>query len=181
MRLLTFTRAATAELAGRVGGTVAGEGERLSTNQSIAISVLVRSSGAGDYPQPLRFADDCADGAIVRPTLARRMQIGKKLINALVREMQANWESRAPELLPELTRKLRARFEGAWREHRQLVGSTRLSELPDLVHQALIEHPTLERTSYDLPAERVAAPMVTTPTLSPPTKNCPNRSESGCV
>src|SRR5579884_2357634 len=57
LRLLTFTRAATAELAKKFGAT-ATQVERPSTIHSFAISVLVRNSGAADYPEPLRMADD---------------------------------------------------------------------------------------------------------------------------
>src|SRR5487761_1136768 len=58
LRLLTFTRAATAELAKKVVGATATQVERPSTIHSFAISVLVRNTGAADYPEPLRMADD---------------------------------------------------------------------------------------------------------------------------
>src|SRR5262245_19008981 len=50
LRLLTFTRAATNELA-----TIVGEDQLVkpSTVHSFAISVLLRNPGAGEFPEPL--------------------------------------------------------------------------------------------------------------------------------
>ena len=58
LRLLTFTRAATGELAKKVSEHPAAAAERPSTIHSFAISVLVRNPGAADLPAPLRIADD---------------------------------------------------------------------------------------------------------------------------
>ena len=82
VRLLTFTRAATAELADKVGGISTAAVERPSTIHSFAISVLVRNPGAADYPEPLRMADDWENGAVVRPTLARRMGVPRRMVDA---------------------------------------------------------------------------------------------------
>lgn len=150
VRLLTFTRAATAELAEKVGGTTSAPVERPSTIHSFAISVLLRNPGAADFPEPLRMADDWENDAVVRPTLARRMGSRMKVVDALLREMQANWEALVPEDDPEIDSDLRARFIGAWQEHRQVFGYTLLSELPDLLRRALIDHPDLEGIDYDL-------------------------------
>jgi len=57
IRLLTFTRAATAELAGKVAAHEA-EVERPSTVHSFAISVLLRNPGSAPFPEPLRIVDD---------------------------------------------------------------------------------------------------------------------------
>ncbi len=150
VRLLTFTRAATAELAAKVGGIANAAVERPSTIHSFAISVLVRNPGAADYPEPLRMADDWEDDAVVRPTLARRMRIGKKVVDTLLREMQANWEALVPEDDPDIDPDLRARFIGTWQEHRRILGYTLLSELPDLLRHALIDHQDLTGLDYDL-------------------------------
>lgn len=59
-KLLTFTRAATAELGEKVSGQPLEATERPSTVHSFAISVLLQNPGAGDFPEPLRIADDGA-------------------------------------------------------------------------------------------------------------------------
>jgi DNA helicase II / ATP-dependent DNA helicase PcrA len=149
VRLLTFTRAATAELAKKFGAT-ATQVERPSTIHSFAISVLVRNPGAADYPEPLRMADDWENENLVLPSLARRMGIGVTQLKALFRELQANWESLAPEDDPNISEELRSRFLGTWDEHRRVYGYTLLSELPYLLRQALIDHPDLTGLDYDL-------------------------------
>jgi DNA helicase-2/ATP-dependent DNA helicase PcrA len=58
VKLLTFTRAATAELAGKVLDHEALAVEKPSTVHSFAVSVLLKNDGAGDFPQPLRMVDD---------------------------------------------------------------------------------------------------------------------------
>jgi DNA helicase II / ATP-dependent DNA helicase PcrA len=150
VRLLTFTRAATAELADKVGGITTAAVERPSTIHSFAISVLVRNPGAADYPEPLRMADDWENDQVIRPTLARRMGVPRRLVDALLREMEANWEALVPEDDPDIDPQVRARFIGTWQEHRRVFGYTLLSELPNLLRQALIDHPDLIGLDYDL-------------------------------
>jgi DNA helicase-2/ATP-dependent DNA helicase PcrA len=150
LRLLTFTRAATAELAKKVVGATAVQVERPSTIHSFAISVLVRNRGAADYPEPLRMADDWERDNLVLPTLARRMGIGIPVLKALFREMEANWQALVPEDDPKIPADVRARFLGAWNEHRQVYGYTLLSELPYLLMQALEDHDDLQGLDYDL-------------------------------
>ena len=149
LRLLTFTRAATAELAKRFGATAA-QVERPSTIHSFAISVLLRNVGAADYPEPLRMADDWETEHVVLPTLARRMRVGLQTLRGLLREMEANWQSLVPEDDPQIPDELRSRFLGAWSEHRQVYGYTLLSELPYLLREALNAHPDLDGIDYQL-------------------------------
>jgi ATP-dependent DNA helicase UvrD/PcrA len=150
IRLLTFTRAATGELAKKVSGHPAAAAERPSTIHSFSISVLLRNPGAGDYPRPLRLADDWEYKSLIRPTLATRAGVGVKKLDRLVREMAAAWESLEPEEDPDIDPQTRARFLGAWDEHRRVYGYTLLAELPYQLRQALIDHPDLDGINYDL-------------------------------
>src|SRR5438552_6445097 len=81
IRLLTFSRAATAELARKVSQHPAAAAQRPSTIHSFALSVLLRNPGAGELPAPLRMADDLEYEDIVRPTLARRAGVGTKQLD----------------------------------------------------------------------------------------------------
>src|ERR1035438_10017031 len=65
IKLLTFTRAATAELAKKVSEHPATAAERPSTIHSFSISVLLRNPGTGDFPEPLRIADKWENDEIV--------------------------------------------------------------------------------------------------------------------
>ena len=150
VKLLTFTRAATAELAKKVSDHPAAAAERPSTIHSFSISVLLRNPGTGDFPQPLRIADNWEDDEIVYPTLARRAGVRATKLDTLVREMAANWESLRPEENSRVDPADRARFLGAWNEHRQVYGYTLLAELPYALRHALHNHPDLDGVIYDL-------------------------------
>src|SRR3990170_603307 len=150
IRLLTFTRAATGELAKKVSAHPATVAERPSTIHSFAISVLVRNPGSGDLPEPLRIADDWEYEEIVRPTLARRARVTVNRLDQLVREMAANWESLLTEEDPRVTPEERSRFHGAWGEHHTIYAYTLLHELPYAQRKALRDHPDLAGVGYDL-------------------------------
>src|SRR5215472_10208473 len=127
IKLLTFTRAATAELAKKVSDHPAAAAERPSTIHSFSISLLLRNPGTGGFPEPLRIADKWEDANIVHPTLARRIGVRVTRLENLIREMAANWESLAPAENPRVDPEERARFNGAWGEHRAIYGYTLLA------------------------------------------------------
>jgi DNA helicase II / ATP-dependent DNA helicase PcrA len=64
--------------------------------------------------------------------------------------MAAAWESLESEEDPRVDPVVRARFLGAWDEHRRVYGYTLLAELPYALRQALMDHPDLEGVNYDL-------------------------------
>jgi DNA helicase-2/ATP-dependent DNA helicase PcrA len=110
LKLLTFTRAATSELARKVLEHPAAILERPSTVHSFAISILLRNPGAGDLPQPLRIADDWEYYYVVRWSLAKRVGVPVKTIDRLVTELAANWQSLKPEEDPRVDSKDRSDF-----------------------------------------------------------------------
>lgn len=150
IKLLTFTRAATAELAKKVSDHPDAAAERPSTVHSFSISVLLRNPGTGGFPEPLRIADKWEDGEIVHPSLARRIDVRVTRLDNLIREMAANWESLRPEENARVDPAERARFTGAWGEHRQVYGYTLLAELPYALLHALQDHPDLDGVDFDL-------------------------------
>jgi ATP-dependent DNA helicase UvrD/PcrA len=150
IKLLTFTRAATAELAKKVSDHPAAATQRPSTIHSFSISVLLQNPGTGNFPEPLRIADDWEDSEIVHPTLAHRAKVRVKRLDNLIREMAANWESLQPAVHPRVDPAERARFLGAWNEHRETYGYVLLSELPYALRHALNNHPDLEGLHYGL-------------------------------
>jgi DNA helicase-2/ATP-dependent DNA helicase PcrA len=64
--------------------------------------------------------------------------------------MAANREFLQPRMLPRVDPVGRARFVGAWTEHRQIYGYTLLAELPFALRQALTDHANLDGVNYDL-------------------------------
>ena len=148
VRLLTFTRAATAELGGKVSEHPAAVTLRPSTIHSFAISILLRNRGCGNFPEPLRIADNWELDEIVYKTLARKCSVKVPRLKGLIREMAAGWESLRSEQHPNVDSAERARFLGAWNEHRQLYGYTLLAELPYALRMALHNHPDLEGVNF---------------------------------
>lgn len=149
VRMLTFTRAATAELAEKIANH-SKEAERPSTIHSFAISVLLRNPGTGGFPEPLRIADTWESKNIVYPTLAKRIGVQVKVLKKLIQEMASNWESLTDKEDPEISDTDRVRFRGAWIEHRRVLGYTLLQELPYRLHHALNVHDDLKGIDFDL-------------------------------
>jgi len=150
IKLVTFTRAATGELAKKVSQHPAAAAERPSTIHSFAISVLLRNSGSADFPIPLRIADKWEYKKVVRATLAKVVQVKIADLERLVQEMGANWQSLRVDQDPQIDPEIRARFLGAWGEHRRVYGYTLLDELPYRLRGALRDHPNLQGVDYDL-------------------------------
>lgn len=150
LRLLTFTRAATAELAMKVSTHPHAAVERPSTIHSFAISVLLQNPGTGEFPHPLRITDDWEEANILRSSLAKLCRVDKRRLSTLIREMAANWESLSQTTDPDITAEERSRFLGSWHEHRLIYGYTLLAELPRALLTALANHQDLEGVSYDL-------------------------------
>jgi len=151
VRLLTFTRSATRELAEKIGGATGRQDIRPSTIHSFAISILLASGGIGTFPQPLRIASDWENENVVLPSLSRQLAVGKKDVKKkYIREMAAAWESLEDSTASEITPAQRARFLGIWNEHRTILGYTLLQELPYRLREALANQVELERCNFDL-------------------------------
>jgi len=150
IKLLTFTRTATTELAGKVAAHPHAAAERPSTVHSFALSVLVRNPGAGGLPQPLRIADTWEQKNVVNRTLSRRLGIRLDRIDNLFREMAANWERLEKRENAKVKAADREKFLGGWDEHRRTFGHTHRSELPYALRQALKDHDDLDGVDYDL-------------------------------
>jgi len=149
IKMLTFTRAATKELAQKL------EEDRLtvptpSTVHSFAISILLRNPGTGGFPEPLRIPDSWEFKNVIRPSLAAKSGVRVKTLDKMIQEMAANWEALRDVLNPEIFEAERNRFRGAWAEHREVLGYTLLQELPYSLNRALCEHADLDGLDYDL-------------------------------
>ena len=138
VRMLSFTRAATSELAQKFSDSSLTTAT--STVHSFAISVLLRNPGVSGLPEPLRIADNWETENIVNPTLAKRIGVRIKTLEDLLLEMAANFQSLTEEQHEGIDPQLRQRFRGAWDEHRRVFGYTLLAELPYALHRALEQH-----------------------------------------
>ena len=112
--------------------------------------MLLQNPNTGNFPEPLRIADDWENYEIVLPTLARRAKVHANRLDNLIREMASNWESLQQAVHPRVDPAERTRFLGAWNEHRDIYGYVLLSELPYALRHALNNHPDLDGLGYDL-------------------------------
>ena len=149
VRMLTFTRAATGELARKVSERPTLAAQRPSTIHSFALSILLLNPGAGNLPQPLRIADDWEYKNIVQKTLSRRIDVPATELKLLFRELAANWQSLNPEENPKISPEKRGKFLGGWNEHRNILGYTLLDELPFALMNTLKNHPAIKGLIYD--------------------------------
>ncbi|MCW3048496.1 MAG: hypothetical protein JWO74_2780 [Solirubrobacterales bacterium] len=151
--LLTFTRAATAELAAKVAAHEA-QVERPSTIHSFAIAALLANPGSADFPSPLRVADDWEQKEIIRPHLASLIALPGVtpdfIKKRLLPEMAAMWESLSPDPDPAVEEHVRNRFLGAYEQQRRVFGYTLLGELPDLLRRAVEAHQDLDGLDFRL-------------------------------
>ncbi|MBI2691628.1 MAG: ATP-dependent helicase [Solirubrobacterales bacterium] len=153
IKFLTFTRAATQELARKMdGGEV-----HPSTIHAFAIGALLRNPGAAAFPLPLRIPDDWEQRKLIVPLLARYLRgrgldrAGVRDVNSrFLREMVSGWESLNPEESDDVTPQERAAFRGLFEEHRGVFGYTLMGELPDLLRRAIEDHDDLDGVDSDL-------------------------------
>jgi DNA helicase-2/ATP-dependent DNA helicase PcrA len=147
IKFLTFTRAATLELAKKL---ISQSKTKPATVHSFSIATLLANPGSAPFPDPLRVADRFEYEVLVRPHVAMLARVGLRKLDDLVREMAAKWESLNPAEMPDVTPDERARFMGAYTEQRRTFGYTLLNELPELLRCALRDHGDLVGTEYDL-------------------------------
>jgi DNA helicase-2/ATP-dependent DNA helicase PcrA len=155
--IVTFTRAATAELAEKIHA----EGHDLvqpSTLHSFALSLLMRNPGFVSLPIPLRIPDDWEMGNLIEPDIAFRLRrlgqdgVSVRTVRKLDREMAAGWESLDPDtqLLADLDPELRNAYVAVWRSHRAVFGYSMFAEIPFSAAHLLEDHPDAARSDTQL-------------------------------
>lgn len=153
---LTFTRAAAAELRGRIEkaleGKVAGR-PRVATLHSFALRTLLRNAKLLDVlPQPLRIADDWEERNIVQEDLKEITDTNVGIVRQNLQALSADWDTlRADESAPNPLR-ADATFVGAWEQHRRTYGYTLRSELVYQLKRALEQHGELQ---FDRPIKHL--------------------------
>jgi len=139
--MVTFTRAATKELRGKVGDPESKLTERPpSTAHSFAMSVLMKADPQGS----IRMADDWEKRNVIEEIIKLRMTanghgVSVSDVRTLTAEMAAGWEALDGDLL-ELAGTdptLAAAFRGAWTEAQRRLTFLHVSEIPYLACQLL--------------------------------------------
>lgn len=144
-KMLTFTRAATAEFA----GTLAVHGlddvvNEPATVASYALTWLL-DLGSRALPAPIRIADSWEETALIHEHQAHRLRdlghrgLRVKRVKDLEREMAAQWQDLYGKATPFATIDpvLRDHYMGLWDEHRRRFGYTLLAELSFRAKEAI--------------------------------------------
>ena len=144
IRMFTFTRAATHDLAEKIGDANVDVAQP-TTIHSFALSLLLRNPEAANLPTPLRIPDSWERQELIRSDLARRLRergfrkVTVYTIEKLERELAAQWQSfdGGLQLLGDLEPQVRNAYVGLWDLHRRTYGYTLLAELPFAAGNAL--------------------------------------------
>src|ERR1700736_2735087 len=83
IKFLTFTRAATLELAKKISASGATDLPRPSTIHSFEISLVLSNPGSASFPEPLRIPDLYEYGELIRPHLAASASVGLRRFDQL--------------------------------------------------------------------------------------------------
>jgi DNA helicase-2/ATP-dependent DNA helicase PcrA len=156
-RLVTFCRAATAELVDKIREQ-GHEVDEPSTLHAFALSILMRNPDLVQLPRPLRIPDDWEVQNLIHPDLARRLRaqghehVSTRTIDRLEHELAAQWESLDPELvlLADLDPALRNAYIATWMAHRTVFGYSLFAEIPYSAHHLLQDHPDAHMPDVDL-------------------------------
>ncbi len=138
--VLTFTRAAAAELRNRVFTNLSQdlkEQPRISTLHSFALQqILINSKLIEILPQPIRIADKWEKRKIIYEDLKEILNTEPSEINYTIPEIEKNFNLLSADWLTLNAQKedweknfRDPRFLAAWRHHREIYGYTLLSEL----------------------------------------------------
>jgi superfamily I DNA/RNA helicase len=150
-RIVTFTRAATAELLDKIKE----EGHNVTeptTLHSFALSALMRNPGRTDLSEPLRIPDSYEQDKLIWPDIARLLrelgyeEVTKNTVKDLEREMACRWEGLDPDyvLLSEVKPQLRDAYVGTWQEHRAVYGYSLFAEMANAATELLEDHDDLK-------------------------------------
>ena len=137
VRLITFTRAATAELSEKARD----EGHEVpepTTVHAFALSILQRNATHVDLPKPIRVPDRWETTELIHADLARRLKAEgfpikrKNEIEKLEQWLASGWESLDPgrRLHEEIDEPLRNRYLSLWQSHRKVFGYSLFAEMP---------------------------------------------------
>lgn len=158
IRHLTFTRAATVDIQGKLAHADTGSLgiEPPSTIHSFCLRLLMKVQENNPLPMPLRIPDSWENETLLRPDIARRLRqrfegVNTLTVRTLEHEMAAGWACLDPNhiLLADIDDQLCNAYVGLWQQHRQLFGYCILAELP-FQAMAVIEDFDLSFADLDL-------------------------------
>lgn len=140
IRVVTFTRRATAELRGRLREAI-GAGSPMpavSTLHSFALSTLLRAGEKSRLPQPLRIADDWEERWIIEKDLTNICNLNSiDEARDRLNDLSADWDCLNVDSDGMPTGMADPQFVRAWQDHRSTYGYTLRAEMVYQLKQAL--------------------------------------------
>lgn len=141
--ILTFTRAAAAELRNRIKNELSEESSipNISTIHSFALKMLLKNEAARSrLQQPLFIANDYEEKNIIKQEMKSILGLNYiKDVTELFNQLSADWETLSADLNDWESRFPNPTFLGAWKEHRKVYGYILRSELVYQLKKALEE------------------------------------------
>jgi DNA helicase-2/ATP-dependent DNA helicase PcrA len=110
---------------------------------------LLANPGTAGLPEPIRIADDWERKRLIHSHLRQIVGCNVNMIQRCEVEMASNWEGLTREVDPSVPDDVRAKFVGAWDQHRRVFGYSLLAELPFRLLRALEDHPDLDLGGWD--------------------------------
>ena len=138
--VLTFTRAAAAELRERISDVLNNHEElpQISTLHAFALRQLVRNSSVVEQlPSPVRVADDWEERNVILEDLKSRLSYGIDVVRDRFLELSSDWDTLKADNAAWDEMFVDSNFLGAWQEHRNIYGYTMRSELVYQVKRSL--------------------------------------------
>ena len=138
--VLTFTRAAAAELRGRIRDALADDqgSPYISTLHAFALRQLLLNSDAVDQlPRPVRVADDWEERSIVQEDLKSILAEPISKVKGYFQALSNDWDTLKEEGSSPDNGTGIPQFLGAWHEHRGIYGYTLRAELVYQVKRSL--------------------------------------------
>jgi len=150
LKFLTFTRAATSELAKKISSGEEGLGIKPSTIHSFAISILMKNQDALPIQLPLRIPSEYETKKIIFPYIGKLINKRVTRVDKLVHAMASMWESLDPDFtLQDITPEEKSKFLSAFNRATRIFGFTLLNQLPDLLRRLLNDHSDVKGLDFD--------------------------------
>ncbi len=143
IKFLTFTRAATSELAKKISSS-----NSLvitpSTIHSFAMSILMLNQDLLYIPLPLRIPSEYETSKIIYKYIKSKCRIRMDKIPKLIRLMASKWESLMVDQSIEFNSQERTNFQIAFDSAVKIFGFTLLAQLPELLRMMINENGTIK-------------------------------------
>ena len=147
VRLATFTRAATHELARKLN-LETNKAALVTTLHGFSLGLIRRNLQWNRLPTPIRIPDDWEANNLLNADIRERLvgrwpTIRRGKVAKLVREMAARFESLTEDLVVEanLEPELRNDFIAEWQRQRAVYGYSLFAEMPWYAYEMLVDHP----------------------------------------